>query len=83
MKHSEEYMPEDRRNPGPLGGQKISTGELKIQVWRNSADQDWSVEINNKRYSSMPFELVKQRVAQALKDAKKSLMERRTNRTCQ
>jgi hypothetical protein len=81
MGHSEEYMPVDRHNLGPSGGQKISTSELEIQVWRNSADQDWSVEINNKRYASIPFEVVKQRVAQALKDAKKSLMERRTNRT--
>jgi hypothetical protein len=82
MGNSEEYMPEGRRNPGPSGEERLFTGDLKIQVWRNSADQDWSVEINNKRYSSIPFQTVQERVAQALKDAKKSLMERRTNKTC-
>jgi hypothetical protein len=82
MDYSEEYMPDDGRNPGALGGEKLSTTELKIQVWRNSADQDWSLEINNKCYSSIPFEIVKQLVAQALSDSRKSLMERRKNGTC-
>jgi hypothetical protein len=72
-------MPEDRRNPGALGKEKISTNELKIQIWRNSGDQNWSLEINNKRYCAIPFEVVKQLVAQALRDSKKSLIEQRTN----
>jgi hypothetical protein len=75
-------MPEDRRNPGAIGREKISTSELKIQIWRNSGDQNWSLELNKKRYCSIPFEIVKQLVAQALRDSKKSLIERRTNRTC-
>jgi hypothetical protein len=75
-------MPEDRRNPSASGSEKISTSELKIQIWRNPIEQNWSLGINNKRYSSIPFEIVKQLVAQALSDSKKSLIERRTNRTC-
>jgi hypothetical protein len=82
MGYSGEYMPEDDRKPGALGREKLPTSELKIQVWRNSADQDWSLEINNKRYSSIPFEIVKQLVAQALSDSGKSLIERRNNRKC-
>ena len=82
MGHSEEYMPEDGRDPGALGREKLPTSELKIQVWRNSADQDWSLEINNKRYSSIPFESVRQLVAHAISDSRKSLLERRKNRTC-
>ncbi len=75
-------MPEDRRNTGASGREKIFISELNIQILRNSLDQNWSLEINEKRYSSIPFEIVKQLVAQALREAKKSLIERRTNRAC-
>jgi hypothetical protein len=49
--------------------------ELSIKLWRNSWDHCWSVEINNKRYDSVTFESVKQLVAHALSDSKKSLIE--------
>jgi uncharacterized protein (UPF0210 family) len=82
MGHSEESMPEDRRHPSALAREKISTSELKIQLSRNPVEQNWSVEINNKRYCLIPFEIVKQLVDQALSDSKKSLIERRAKKTC-
>jgi hypothetical protein len=75
-------MSNDRHNPGALGREIISTSELKIQLWRNPVNQNWTVEINNKRYCLISFELVKRLVAQALGDSKKSLIEGRTNRMC-
>lgn len=81
MGHLIELMPEDRRNPSALGSEKISTSKLKIQLWRNRVDENWSVEINNKRYCLITFEIVKRLVAQALSDSKKSLSGRRTKRT--
>jgi hypothetical protein len=82
MGHSEESMPEDRRHPSTLGREKITASELKIQLSRNSADQNWSVEINNRRHCLIPFETVKQLVDQAISDSKKSLIERGAQKTC-
>ena len=77
MGHSGEYKPENRGDPSALGRDQTSTIEVKIQLWRNPVSQNWNVEINNKHYSFINFEVVKRLVAQALSDSKKSLIERR------
>ena len=79
MGHSFDYVRTDRAKPGVVT-QSLTRNttlwrELNIKLWRNSWDHSWSVEIYNKRYESETFESVKQLVARALSDAKKSLIE--------
>jgi hypothetical protein len=45
--------------------------KLNVNLWRNSQDRSWSVEINGTRHECITFEKVKQLVAQALNDSKK------------
>jgi hypothetical protein len=47
------------------------TSKLNVNLWRNSLDRSWSVEINGTRHEFITFEKVKKLVAQALSDSKK------------
>jgi len=55
--------------------------QLIIQLWRNSAENNWSVQVNDKRYDFIALRCVEQFVAQGLTDAKKSLLEPVIGRT--
>ena len=54
--------------------------QLIIQLWRNSAENNWSVRVNDERYDFIALRCVEQFVAQGLADAKKSLLETVTTR---
>lgn len=85
MGHSIEFIHTDRAKPcvvaGALARKTILMTNLKIQLWRNPANDSWSVEINDKHYDFITFEMVQQLVAQALSDSKKSLVKREINKT--
>jgi hypothetical protein len=49
--------------------------KLIIQLWRNSAERNWSVQVDDKRHDFVTLMFVQQFVAQRLADAKKALME--------
>jgi hypothetical protein len=49
--------------------------EINVKIWRNRRKQDWSAEINGKRYKSMAIESIEELVKRALIDAKESLTE--------
>jgi hypothetical protein len=55
--------------------------ELTIKLWRNSAEGNWSIQVNEKRHDFVTLVFVQQLVAHRLADAKKSLMEPETRRT--
>jgi hypothetical protein len=46
-----------------------------IQLLRNSAERNWSVQVDDKRHDFVTLIFVQQFVAQRLADAKKALME--------
>jgi hypothetical protein len=48
----------------------LQTRELRINLWRNSQDRSWSVEINATHHKFITFDEVRQLVAQALNDSK-------------
>jgi hypothetical protein len=48
---------------------------LKVQLWRNSVERNWSVQVNGKRYDCVTLPFVRQLVKQGLADAKKVLIE--------
>jgi hypothetical protein len=54
--------------------------KLKIQLWRNPVENNWSVQVNDKRADFVTLERVKQLVAKGLSAAKKSLLEQESNR---
>ncbi len=39
--------------------------EINVKLWRNYQDQNWSVEINGKRYESVSTELIQALVEHA------------------
>jgi hypothetical protein len=49
--------------------------EINVKLWRNHGQQDWSVEINGKRYESVAIELIEELMERALIDAEESLIE--------
>jgi hypothetical protein len=49
--------------------------KIKIQLWRNSAEQNWSVQLNDKHYDSVTLSFVEHFVALGLSNAKKALIE--------
>jgi hypothetical protein len=49
--------------------------KLIIQLWRNSAERNWSVQVDDERHDFVTLMFVQQFVAQRLADAKKALME--------
>lgn len=55
--------------------------QLTIQLWRNSAEHNWSVQVNDERCDFIALKSVEQFVAQGLADAKKSLLEPVARRT--
>jgi hypothetical protein len=57
-----------------LGRKRPPLEKLKIQLWRNSAERNWSVQVNDKRYDSVTLIFVQQLVAQRLANAKKALI---------
>jgi hypothetical protein len=54
--------------------------EINVKLWRNNREQDWSVEINGKRYESVPIELIEELVERALIVAEESLIKVLTRR---
>jgi hypothetical protein len=54
--------------------------KLMIQLWRNSAERNWSVQVDDKRHDFVTLMFLQQFVAQRLADAKKALMEPGNNR---
>jgi hypothetical protein len=54
--------------------------EINVKLWRNNREQDWSVEINGKRYESVPIELIEELVERALIVAEESIIEVVTRR---
>jgi hypothetical protein len=55
--------------------------QLIIQLWRNSAEHNLSVQVNDKRCGFVTLKQVEQFVAQCLGEAKKSLLEPSIGRT--
>jgi hypothetical protein len=49
--------------------------KIKIQLLRNSAERNWSVQVNNKRCDAVSLKFVQHLVAGHLADAKKALIE--------
>jgi hypothetical protein len=54
---------------------EVPMRKLVIQLWRNPAERNWSVQINDKHYDRVTLMFVQQFVAQSLADVKKALME--------
>jgi hypothetical protein len=55
--------------------------ELTIKLWRNPAERNWSIQVNEKRHDFVTLVFAQQFVAHRLADAKKSLMKPETRRT--
>jgi hypothetical protein len=55
--------------------------KLMIQLWRNSAERNWSIQVDDKRHDFVTLMFVRQFVTQRLVDAKKALMEPGAGRT--
>jgi hypothetical protein len=51
--------------------------KIKIQLWRNSAERNWSVQVTDKRYDAVTLPFVQRFVTRRLADAKKSPVRRR------
>jgi hypothetical protein len=54
--------------------------EISIKLWRNHLEQDWSAEINGKRYEYVAIELIEELVERALLRAEESLTQLVTRR---
>lgn len=52
--------------------------EINVKLWRNHQDQDWSVEINGKRYESVSIELIQELVEHAQTAAEPGAIDSRT-----
>jgi len=55
--------------------------KLMIQLWRNPAERNWSVQVNDKRHDFVTLMFVQDFVTQRLKDAKRAIMESEAGRT--
>ena len=49
--------------------------KLMIQLWRNPAERNWSIQVNDKRHDFVTLMFVQQFVTQRLADAKSALVE--------
>jgi hypothetical protein len=55
--------------------------KFTIQLWRNSAEQNWTIQVNDKRHDFVTPTFMQQFVAERLADLKKALMETGGRRT--
>jgi len=55
--------------------------ELTIKLWRNPAERNWSIQVNQERHDFVTLAFVQQFAARRLAEAKKSLMEPGSTRT--
>jgi hypothetical protein len=62
-------------------GREALMKDLTIKLWRNPAERNWSIQVNEKRHDFVTLVFAQQFVAHRLADAKKSLMEPETRRT--
>jgi hypothetical protein len=55
--------------------------KLSIQLWRNSAERNWTIQVDSQRHDFVTPMFLQQFVAKRLADLKKALMEteRRTH----
>jgi hypothetical protein len=49
--------------------------EIKLKLWRNEEEKNWTAEINGRRYESVGIEWIHAHVHGALLDAEESLIE--------
>jgi hypothetical protein len=80
-----DYVKTNHSNPNAatnrLAGERNHMRQLIVQLWRNSAENNWSVRVNDKRSDFIALKCVEQFVAHGLADAKKSLLEPVTKTT--
>jgi hypothetical protein len=49
--------------------------EIRVQLWRNEQEKNWTVEINGERFEKVAIEWIHELVHRALLDAEESLIE--------
>jgi hypothetical protein len=49
--------------------------EIRIKLWRNQQEKNWTMEINGQRHEAVAIEWIHAHVYDALLDAEESLIE--------
>jgi hypothetical protein len=52
--------------------------EIRVRLWRNDVEQDWTVEINGKIYETMATDAIQALLKQSLNTARNSLAQGRS-----
>jgi len=55
--------------------------KFTIQLWRNSAERNWTIQVNDKHHDFVTSTFIQQFVAERLADLKKALMETGVRKT--
>jgi hypothetical protein len=67
-----------KANPARAASRFVERGdgmqEIKFRLWRPQGERLWSIEVNGRRYESVPIDSIEQLVRHAIIDAEESLI---------